>query len=706
MKLNRKNIVILVLVLGSLFLSSIQVNGIQESVDVVIQTTEEDTNILHNVTVEMITDLDSHREDKIPSILPDGTFTAQFNVTNLSNLDLNALELSISTNDYGFIMNPTVSTTSSLERDESWLSEGYIIDLITSSTTVSKPLDLAIILDQSGSMGDEIYALTNDLVGVVNQISDDVQDLQIGLILFGGSSSNPYNDDSLVTPLTEDISTIVGVLSNTHAGGGHEPWGDALWVAQNRLNWREGAVKLIVLITDEPCDGGEVIGYGETDDYDGELLYELFASLESQGFILCTVAASGANGLTLRQLESAAETTAGTFIVLGGDGPQTGDLPDIIGELIVKYAVELDLKIDVSLSHLNYEEIREYRELTFVVLIDDLPPEIDTWEYFSEDFFTDDKIVNVLFEIKDVTGVPFVEIYYKFNNVNFWTTTNATHIANDTFLLSLIFTEYEEILYYQVYTEDWLGNDVLTEIYTVDLLSAEESSRLYMGKKRELVLVPYQQITLKLIGAEDEELRGLQENASAIIFSETDVGFDIIAADMDESTIIVDQDNCTITSFNIEPEHTIKVSFVSSEYVEIQVINAIKETLEFTQEINRYLGVEDVFLYELDNRINETRERSIVADSELVQTSILVFDAETWELLIKGSSEVVLPNITCYVLIFATYHTGDIFITFTYDDLYDPWGHYYGITETAYWSFFAAIIGIASIIILRKKQRK
>ncbi|MHA1483205.1 MAG: hypothetical protein ACTSQA_07205, partial [Candidatus Heimdallarchaeaceae archaeon] len=194
--------------------------------------------------------------------------------------------------------------------------------------------------------------------------------------------------------------------------------------------------------------------------------------------------------------------------------------------------------------------------------------------------------------------------------------------------------------------------------------------------------------------------------ATAIVFSETNVGFDILAADIDESIIIVNQYNCTSTSFNIEPEHTVKVSFVSSEYVEIHVVNVLKEALEFEQEINRFLGVEDVFLYELDNRIDETRERSIVADSQQVQTSILVFDAETWELLVKGSSEVVLPNITCYVLIFATYHTGDVFITFTYDDLYDPWGHYYGMTEASYWPFFAAILGIASIIILRKKQRK
>ncbi len=703
--MNRKNIVILVLVLGSLLFSSIQVNGIQESANVVIQTSEEETNILHSVTVEMVTDLPSHREDKIPSILPDGMFIAQFNVTNLSNINLNSLELSISTNEYGFIMNPIISATGSLARNESWLSEGYIIDLISPSTVVSKPLDLAIILDQSGSMGDEISVLTDDLVGVINQISANVPDLQTGLILFGGSSSNPYNDESLVTPLTEDISTIVEVLSNTEAGGSHEPWGDALWVAQNRLDWREDSVKLIVLITDEPCDGGNVIGYGGTEDYDGELLYELFASLKSQGFILCTVAASGADALTLKQLEIAAETTAGTYIVLGGDGPQTSDLPDIIGELVVKYAVELNLRIDVSLSHLNHDYIREYRELTFVVLIDDLPPEIDTWEYFSEDFFNDDKIVNVLFEIKDVTGVPFVEIYYQFNNVSFWTTTSATHIDEGSYLLSLVFTESEDYLYYQVYTEDWLGNDVLSEVYTIDLRLAEENSRLYVGKKRELVLVPYQQITFKLIGAEEEGVKGPEENSTAIIFSETNVGFDIIAADIDESTIIVDQDNCTIASFNIEPEHTVKVSFISSEFVEIHVVNVLRETLEFAQEINKYLGVEDVFLYELDNRMHETRERSIVADSQLVQTSILVFDAETWELLIKGSSEVVLPNITCYVLIFATYHTGDVFITFTYDDLYDPWGHYYS-GVAAYWPFFAAILGIASIVILRKKQKK
>ncbi|MHA1345989.1 MAG: vWA domain-containing protein [Candidatus Heimdallarchaeaceae archaeon] len=706
MKMNGKSIVILALVVGSLYLSSIQINGIQESENVVIQTTEEETNILHNVTIEMLTDIPSYRADKIPSILPDGSLAAQFNVTNLSNIDLNSLELSISTNDYGFILNPSISTTNNLAREDSWYSEEYFIDLISSNADVSKALDLAIILDQSGSMGDEISALSNDLVGVINLISEDVSDLQTGLILFGGDSSNPYNDDSLVTPLSDDISTVVDVLSRTSAIGGHEPWGDALWVAQNRLDWREDAVKLIVLITDEPCDGGEVIGSGGNDDYDGELLYELFASLKSQGFIVCTVAASGANTLTLRQLKAAAETTTGSYIILGGDGPQTSDLSEIIGELVVKYAVELDLKIEVSLSHLNQEDIREYREMTFVVLIDDLPPEIDTWEYFSEDFLTDDKIVNVLFEIKDVTGVPYVEIYYKFNSVSFWTATNATHITNDTYLLSLVYTVFEEQLSYQVYTEDWLGNDILSEVYTIELSSAEEYSRLYVGKKKELVLVPYQQITLRIVGAEEEGLVSLEGNSSAIIFSETNVGFDIIAADLDLSTIVFDKDNCTIANFNVEPEHTVKVSFISSEYVEIHVVNVLKETLEFKQELNRTLGVEDVFLYELDNKIDDTRERSVVADSQLVQTSILVFDAETWELLVKGSSEVVLPNITCYVVIFATYHAGEIFITFNYDDLYEPWNHYYGITEAAYWPFFAAILGLASIIIVRKKQRK
>ena len=448
MKQKRINLVVLFFLLGSLFLSSVIVNGIQEYEDRVYQALEEETNILNNVTVEMITDLDSHREDKIPSILPDGSFIAQFNVTNLSDIDLNSLELSISVNDYGFIMNPTISTTSTLARNDSWLSETYIIDLISSNTIVSKALDLAIILDQSGSMGDEISVLTEDLVGVVNQISTDVPDLKTGLILFGGSSSNPISDDSLVTPLTSDISFIVDVLSDTEAGGSHEPWGDALWVAQNRLNWREDAVKLIILITDEPCDGGEIIGYGGSEDYDGELLYELFANLKSEGFILCTVAASGADTLTYKQLEIGAETTAGSYIILGGDGPQTSDLPAIIGELVVMYAVELDLKIDVTLSHLNQEDITEYMDLIFVVLIDDLPPEIDTWAYFSEDFFTDDKIINVLFEIKDVTGTSFVEIYYRFSTVSFWTTTNATHIVDDTYLLSLVFTELEEQLEY------------------------------------------------------------------------------------------------------------------------------------------------------------------------------------------------------------------------------------------------------------------
>ncbi len=59
----------------------------------------------------------------------------------------------------------------------------------------------------------------------------------------------------------------------------------------------------------------------------------------------------------------------------------------------------MDLKLTVQLSHEIELGVREGIEETFVVLLDDLPPEIDTWVYFSEDFLTEELYVNIMSEV-------------------------------------------------------------------------------------------------------------------------------------------------------------------------------------------------------------------------------------------------------------------------------------------------------------------
>ncbi len=702
MKLNRKEKIFTAVLICSLIVPSLTIFG-QE--DRILEPQKDFSTVespLSNVTIEMITNLPSHRTDGIPSTLPESTFTVQFNITNFSSEEVSQLELSSQTNEYGVILNPLNETKDNLNLNESWISQEYIIETGTLNTGVSKSLDLAIVLDQSGSMDDEIQVLTSELIDVIDEISTEVPDFRLSLILFGGTSSNPYTNPNLVYPLTDDIESIVTVLGNTAASGGHEPWGDALWVAQNNLDWREDTVKLIILITDEPCDGGVVIGSGSDSDYDGPLLYNLFENLAQEGFVLCSIAASGSDSLTKVQLEAGAEYTEGTYIVLGEGELQTGDIPEIIGELIVYYAVELNFQIKVTLSHLNEFYIRKSMEKTFVILIDDLPPEIDSWVYISEDFITDEKLINVMCEVKDVTGTAFVDIYYKIDDIPFWTIANASQVFNHSYVLTLPYVFTSEILRYQVYSEDWLENEIMTEVFEINLEELENQQLVSLGKRREFILLPNQAIVCKLIGHAYFDSFGL-------IFSRYSDNFDVLAADVNDSEIILNNKNVPYQTVVVEKDHLIKVSLISQNNARVIVANVIPQNLSFEQEISREIDETDALLFRIDNKFSDEDDRSIVADSIVVQTSIIVFNASNWEFISKGASEVILPEEDLYILVYAEYHTGEIFISFDYEDQYTPYGHYWtGATEpmaTNYWPIYLPLLCLAVIAIIIKKRR-
>ncbi|MHA1952738.1 MAG: VWA domain-containing protein [Candidatus Heimdallarchaeaceae archaeon] len=696
--MKRKEILIAVFVLGLFFISSTTGFGEQNREPSTYFVPSQVNNPLDNVTIELVTDVPSRRDDNIPSVLPGSSFAFSFNITNYSGEQLRDTEIFPRTNDYGLVTNNHTSSRSLLNSGESWISSEYIVDVVDDSSGISSGLDLAILLDQSGSMGDEIETLTSELIDVVDSIDEQVPDLRIGLILFGGSSHNPYLYDNLVTPLTHNIEDIVEVLDSTGANGGNEPWGDALWVAQHRLDWREDAVKLIILITDEKGDEGEIVSFiSETTD-DVLNIYDLYEQLAADNFITCTVAASGSDSSTITRLASAAETTEGTFIQLGGDGPQTGDLPEIVGELIVKYSVELDLKISAVFSYLNDDDAREYKKEIFVVLIDELPPEVDSWIYFSEEYTSDKKFVNIMSEVKDVTGVSFVEAYYRFDNVPYWNTVNSSQVFNDTYLLSIEFSDEQEVLFYLFYCEDWLGNSNLTEVSMIELTKANEYTSLAVSKKMELLLIPNHSIICSLVDNSAQDSFG-------IVFSEHDAEFNIRVSDFENSQILLDLTNQTMLSFPISRGEDIKLTLTAFELVSVQIAHVVPENLEFENVINRHISETDAFLFAVDNEYDDNYSRCIIADSQIVQTGIYVFNASNWEFLLKNSSEVLLPKGQCYVLVISVYHTGEIMITFNYDSLYDPYDHYYAPEATS-WPWIFVVLSLGAMVCTYECRRR
>ncbi|WP_069472769.1 VWA domain-containing protein [Candidatus Marithrix sp. Canyon 246] len=119
---------------------------------------------------------------------------------------------------------------------------------------VNPPADIVFIIDESGSMQNDI-----DQVRInVNFIADQLElslDSRYALVEFGGGSGpNP----GLTTNLT-DAAGLSTALATLVASGGYEPGVEATIFAHDNVSFRTGsAYGCYVLITDEDSDGGNL----------------------------------------------------------------------------------------------------------------------------------------------------------------------------------------------------------------------------------------------------------------------------------------------------------------------------------------------------------------------------------------------------------------------------------------------------------------
>jgi hypothetical protein len=127
------------------------------------------------------------------------------------------------------------------------------------------PLDVAFVLDTTGSMGDEIERLRKTLEVIHFQLThlSPPPSVRFGMVLY-----RDRGDDYVtrVIPFTKDVLAFRASLYDVEAGGGGDDPEDvqaALKDAMLALDWRKSGVKLAFLIGDAPPH----LDYGETYTY-------------------------------------------------------------------------------------------------------------------------------------------------------------------------------------------------------------------------------------------------------------------------------------------------------------------------------------------------------------------------------------------------------------------------------------------------------
>lgn len=213
-------------------------------------------------------------------------------------------------------------------------------------------LDLMLMVDTTGSMGDELAYLQTELENVIERIADAGKTLSVNV------SVNFYrdaDDDYVVRPFefTSDVQEAISQLKDQNAdGGGDYPEAvhKALDNAIKEHQWRDGAVKLMFFVLDAPPHSeSEIQGINAQ-------MTETVQKAAEKGIRIIPLASSGVDTETEFLLRSWALMTGGTYTFLTDhSGVGNDHLEPTIGEFEVEQLNECMIRIVCEYCGLKYQ---------------------------------------------------------------------------------------------------------------------------------------------------------------------------------------------------------------------------------------------------------------------------------------------------------------------------------------------------------------
>ncbi len=131
-------------------------------------------------------------------------------------------------------------------------------------------MDVAFVVDTTGSMKDDIRAVKDSLSQIVTHITSRTKDLQIqfGVVSY---RDHPPQDRSYVAKVfdfsdnVKQVKKLISKLNPSEGGDTPEAVADGLFIARTKLSWEKDSYKVMLLVGDAPPHGKKYNSIG--DDY-------------------------------------------------------------------------------------------------------------------------------------------------------------------------------------------------------------------------------------------------------------------------------------------------------------------------------------------------------------------------------------------------------------------------------------------------------
>ena len=217
-------------------------------------------------------------------------------------------------NEYKIIIEYATSKTTTKTISDVVQGDKDYSEIITDGYNNHKDLiELAVVIDTTGSMGDEITFLQKELINVINTVKNDNPNTEIKVSVIAYKDQGDAQEEYLVKKFdfSADLVKVNNFLSTLYASGGGD-FEEAVEVAlkeTTELSWSsDDSTKLCLFVADAPSHDEDIASWAKSTK-----------TLASKGVRIIDVASSGIDTKTEYLFRSQTILTGGTYGYLTDD---------------------------------------------------------------------------------------------------------------------------------------------------------------------------------------------------------------------------------------------------------------------------------------------------------------------------------------------------------------------------------------------------